>query len=176
MCSRLLPRKGFQYVIKAIKDLTLNWQVNIVGQGPYLDELKTLAQGSKTPIKFHGWLDNNDQRFYQLFKEASIFVFPSEAENFPSVLLEAMSSGSAIITSTAGGCPEVVGDAGLLVAPGDVEAIRENILKLIESPQLRSDLASAATQRVQRFGWPHIAAEYLDCYKDAIESKMETKQ
>jgi len=173
MCSRILPRKGFQYVIKAIKDLTLNWEVNIVGQGPYLSELKRLAQGSKTPIKFHGWLDNNDRKFHQLFKEASIFVFPSEAENFPSVLLEAASASAAIITSTAGGCPEVIGDAGLLVAPGDVEAIGENILKLIESPQLRASLAEAAVQRVQRFSWPHIAGEYMDCYKDAIERQSK---
>jgi glycosyltransferase involved in cell wall biosynthesis len=168
MCSRILPRKGFQYVIKAIKDLALDWEVNIVGQGPYLDELKRLAEGSRTPIKFHGWLDNNDPQFYRLFKEAAIFVFPSEAENFPSVLLEASSASAAIITSTAGGCPEVVGDTAILVEPGDVEAIRENILKLIESPQLRCDLAEAANKRVQRFSWPRIAQEYLDCYKDVI--------
>ncbi len=171
MCSRILPRKGFQYVIKAIKDLALDWEVNIVGQGPYLDELKRLAEGSPTPIKFHGWLDNNDPQFYRLFKEAAIFVFPSEAENFPSVLLEAMSAGAAIITSTAGGCPEVVGDTAILVEPGDVEAIRENILKLVESPQLRRDLADAANKRVQRFSWPRIAQEYLDCYKDVIQRR-----
>jgi glycosyltransferase involved in cell wall biosynthesis len=173
MCSRILPRKGFQYVIKAIKDLALDWEVNIVGQGPYLDELKRLAEGSRTPIKFHGWLDNNDPQFYRLFKEAAIFVFPSEAENFPSVLLEASSASAAIITSTAGGCPEVVGDTAILVEPGDVEAIRENILKLVESPQLRCDLAEAANKRVQRFSWPRIAQEYLDCYKDVIECRKK---
>lgn len=171
MCSRLLPRKGFQYVIQALKDIELDWQINVIGQGPYLDELKRLAENSKTPVKFWGWLDQSDRRFRELYEQSSIFVFPSEAENFPTVLLEAMSAKMAIITSTAGGCPEVVGDSGILVEPTDIDAIRENILKLVESDQLRSDLADKARQRVDRFCWDNIAQMYLECYRQVIEQR-----
>jgi glycosyltransferase involved in cell wall biosynthesis len=169
MCSRILPRKGFQYVIEAVKDMELDWQVHIVGEGPYLPELKKLAEVSKTPIKFWGWLDKNDPGFNELLSKSSIFVFPSEAENFPAVLLEAMSAATAIITSTAGGCPEVVGKAGLLVEPRDIKGIREMLLKLTESNDLRRQLGEAALERAkQMFNWEKIAQQYLNCYNEVL--------
>lgn len=171
MCSRILPRKGFQYAIEAVKDMELDWQVHVVGEGPYLPELKRLAENSKTPIKFWGWLDKNDPKFYELFNKSSIFVFPSEAENFPAVLLEAMSAGMAIITSTAGGCPEVVGKAGLLVEPRDTEGIREMLVQLVESEELRQQLGEHALKRAeQQFNWKKIAQQYLNCYNEVIST------
>ncbi len=170
MCSRILPRKGFQYAIEAVKDMELDWQVHVVGEGPYLPELKRLAENSKTTIKFWGWLDKNDPKFYELFNKSSIFVFPSEAENFPAVLLEAMSAGMAIITSTAGGCPEVVGKAGLLVEPRNTEGIRKMLVKLVDSDQLRKQLGKAALKRAQQFNWKKIAQQYLSCYNEVIST------
>jgi glycosyltransferase involved in cell wall biosynthesis len=170
MCSRILPRKGFQYVIEAVKDMDLDWQVHVIGEGPYLSELKKLAEGSKTLIKFWGWLDKNDPKFYELFNTGSIFVFPSEAENFPAVLLEAMSAGMAIITSTAGGCPEVVGKAGLLVEPRDTDGIRNTLKKLIKSDKLRRQLSEAALEKVEQFNWNNIAKQYLNCYNEVIST------
>jgi len=171
MCSRMFKFKGFQYAIEAIKNLEPDWQVNVVGEGPYLPELKRLAQISKTPIKFWGWLDKNDQKFQELFSKSSIFIFPSEAENFPSVLLEAMASGMAIITSTAGGCPEVVGKTGLLVEPRDTEGIRKMLLKLVESDELRRQLGQAALERAQQqFNWENIAQQYLNCYSQILNT------
>jgi glycosyltransferase involved in cell wall biosynthesis len=173
MCSRILPRKGFQYVIEAVKDMELDWQVHVVGEGPYLPELKQLAENSKTPIKFWGWLDKKDPKFYELFNKSAIFVFPSEAENFPAVLLEAMSAGMAIITSTAGGCPEVVGKAGLLVEPRDTEGIRNTLKKLIESDKLRQQLSEAALEKVEQFNWKNIAQQYLNCYNEVINTNRK---
>ena len=174
MCSRILPRKGFQYAIEAIRDIELDWQVNVVGEGPYLPELKRLAENSKTEIKFWGWLDKNDREFSELLSKSSIFIFPSEAENFPAVLLEAMSAGMAIITSTAGGCPEVVGDAGLLVEPRDTDGIRKMLVKLVESDQLRGQLGQAALERAQqKFNWKKIAQQYLNCYNKVLNNAEE---
>ena len=174
MCSRLLQRKGFQYVIEAVKDLELNWQVHVIGEGPYRQTLEQLAQGSKTPIIFHGWLDRDHPKFKELYETSEIFVFPSEMENFPTVLLEAMSASCAIITSTAGGCPEVVGDAGLLVEPQNPSIIREKIQSLINDKQLRADLAARAAQRVQQFTWSHITRKYLDLYHNTIQFSKQS--
>ena len=168
MCSRLFDFKGFQYALEAIKQLKPNWQVNVVGEGPYLDDLKALAADSATPIKFWGWLSKNDPQFHKLFQTSSLFIFPSEAENFPTVLLEALAAGMAIITSTAGGCPEVVGDAALLVEPRNSAAIAEKLQELIASPQLREKLMAAARARAQTFSWPGIAQQYVDTYREVI--------
>lgn len=168
MCSRLLPRKGFQYVIEALKNLELDWEIDVIGEGPFRSELEKIAAGSKTPIKFWGWLDQRDEKFVELYKQASIFVFPSEAENFPTVLLEAMSAGMAVVTSTAGGCPEVVGDAGLLVEPGDVEGIRNIVLKLIEDDEYRGLKAEESLKQVEKFTWPIVTEMYLECYQKVM--------
>ncbi len=169
MCSRIFKFKGFQYVIEAVKNMKLDWQVNVIGEGPYLPELRRLAEGSETEIKFWGWLDKSDQRFHELFSKSSIFVFPSEAENFPIVLLEAMGAGMAIITSTAGGCPEVVGSAGLLVQPRDVGGICQSLEKLIYSDNLRRQLSMAALDRVQKFSWENVVDRFIQLYEQIIK-------
>jgi glycosyltransferase involved in cell wall biosynthesis len=171
LCSRLLPRKGFQYVIEAVKDLELGWDVHIVGEGPYRQTLEQLAAGSKTRILFHGWLDRDEPKFKELYETSAIFVFPSEMENFPTVLLEAMSAGCAIITSTAGGCPEVVGDAGLLVEPKDVEMLRKTLLELIDSADKRTALGQKALQRMHQFSWDSVTQNYLDLYHTLIKTE-----
>jgi glycosyltransferase involved in cell wall biosynthesis len=170
LCSRIFKFKGFQYAIQAIKDLQIDWQTNIIGEGPYLSELKELAQGSKSPIKFLGWLDKSHPDFYELFKKSSIFIFPSEAENFPTVLLEAMAAGMAIITSTAGGCPEVVADAGLAVSPRNTEQIKLNLKRLIDSVELRKKLSDKALARVKQFTWDSVAERFVNCYQQVIQS------
>jgi glycosyltransferase involved in cell wall biosynthesis len=164
MCSRMLPRKGFQYLFEAAKDLSTNWEIHLVGDGPYRQELEKLAQGLKMPVIFHGWLDQKDPRFTRLFEESSIFVFPSEAENFPTVLLEALSAGLAVITSDAGGCPEVVGDAGLIFPSGKVENLRTHLLNLVQDAAKRQQFSLAARKRAEQFAWPQITQQYLDVF------------
>jgi glycosyltransferase involved in cell wall biosynthesis len=172
MCGRVLAYKGFQHVINAVKDIELDWTINLLGDGPYLTNLKQLAQQSKTPIKFWGWLNKNDPQFVKLYNDSAIFVIPSEAENFPTVILEAMSAQMAIISSTIGGCTEIVGDAGLLVEPGDIEGVRESILRLINDQSQRNKLANAAYQRVQQFSWDTIADKYIKTYQTLL-NKMQ---
>lgn len=169
LCSRLLPRKGFQYVIEAVKDLSLDWQIHIVGDGTYLEDLKILAKDSRTPVVFHGWLDRNSTAFRELYETSSIFILPSEAENFPTVLLEAMSAGLAIITCNVGGCPEVIGDAGLLVPPRAPIAIRQTLMQLIESEDLRNDLSRKALHRVGQFTWDSITQRHIELYKTLVD-------
>ena len=168
LCSRIFKFKGFQYAIEAIKEMRLDWEVNVIGEGPYLPELRTMVEGSQTPIKFWGWIDKNDPRFAELFNRSSIFIFPSEMENFPTVLLEAMAAGMAVITSSAGGCPEVVGDAGVFVEPRNATAIRQKLEELIHSDQRRSELMAAARKRAELFSWQNIASHYVQCYQKVI--------
>ena len=169
MCSRLLPRKGFQYVLEAVKDLKLDWTIHIVGEGPYLDTLKERALACRPEVIFHGWLDRNESALRNLYETSSIFVFPSESENFPTVLLEAMAAGMAILTSTAGGCPEVVGDAALLTEPKNPQAIREALLRLIKSNTLRQQLSLAGRRRLEQFSWANIARRHIQAYEQVIE-------
>ena len=112
----MFKRKGIQHFFNAVEGLSLDYEIHIVGDGPYLDELKGMAKVLTTPIIFHGFLKNKSKEFVNLMESSRIFVFPSESENFPVVLLEAMDAGMGIITTKDTGCEEVVGNAALLSA------------------------------------------------------------
>jgi glycosyltransferase involved in cell wall biosynthesis len=168
MVGRIVQSKGFQYAIEAMRDLPPQWQVDVVGDGTYLDELKALAARAGLAVMFHGWLDPSDAKLRRLFETSAIFVFPSEAENFPTVLLEAMSAGAAIVTSNAGGCPEVVGDAAILVPPRDAGAISTSLKQLIDSPARIEQLAAAGAERAAMFAWPSIARKYVAFYEQVL--------
>lgn len=165
LVSRMFERKGVQYFIKAISDLNHGYSVNIVGEGPYLETLKKTSIVIKDRVNFLGHLNNNSKELRELYESSKIFVFTSEAENFPVVLLEAMVSGLAIITTNDTGCAEVVGDTAILVKSRDSSAIKDAILKLIDDPDLIESLGKMARKRVtEKFGWVTVTDKYLQTY------------
>ena len=163
--TRMLERKGVQYVLDALAQSPVEPEVHIVGDGPYLPELRRKAAALGSTAKFWGWLDNRSPQLHELYQSSGIFVFPSEAENFPIVLLEAMAAGLAIITSEGTGCAEVVGDAGLLVPVRDPKAISRALARLIENPELRRSLGAAARRRIEEnFTWASVTRRYVEEY------------
>ncbi len=169
--GRLLPRKGFQYLIEVVARKQYPIEVHICGDGPYMAELKTKAEGSRTPVIFHGWIDNAGETYKSLLAEASIYSLISAKENASTSLLEAMSSGCAVITSNVSGCPESVGDAGICLPPGDVSALEEQLDKLIEDEAYRLQLMEAArTRAVTVFSWVSIVDRYLALLTKAIRT------
>jgi glycosyltransferase involved in cell wall biosynthesis len=173
VATRMFERKGVQYVLQALAGWEHTYRLDIIGEGPYLQKLKDLA--NEIPLRgevfFHGWLEHDDPRFHDLFEKAGIFVLPSESENFPIALLEAMSAGLAIITTRGTGCEEVVADTGILVNPNDAGAIREALRNLLLQPELVRKLGQKAYQRVrQEFGWPAVASRYLKVYQEVLQT------
>ena len=163
--TRMLERKGVQYVLDSLAESPVEAEVHIVGDGPFLPDLRRKAEALKSPARFWGWLDNRSPELRELYESAGIFVFPSEAENFPIVLLEAMAAGLAIITTQGTGCAEVVGDAGLLVPIRDCKAIGRALRRLLDNPELRRSLGAAARRRVEdNFTWSAVARRYVEEY------------
>jgi glycosyltransferase involved in cell wall biosynthesis len=163
--TRMLERKGVQYVLDALAESPVAAEVHIVGDGPYLPELRRKADALRSPARFWGWLDNRSPQLREIYESAGIFVFPSEAENFPIVLLEAMAAGLAIITTEGTGCAEVVGDAGILVPIRDSRAIGRALQRLVNDPELRRSLGAAARRRVEEnFTWSAVARRYVEEY------------
>lgn len=163
--TRMLERKGVQHLLAAIEGVRLGYEVHIVGEGPMRSALERLAARTPTTVVFHGWLDNNSREITALYESSEVFVLLSASENFPISLVEAMSAGLAILTSRGTGCEEVIGDAGVLVGPGNVEETRAALLAMLSETDYLRRLGSLARQRVERlFAWPVVADQYLELY------------
>jgi glycosyltransferase involved in cell wall biosynthesis len=98
---------------------------------------------------------------------AIAMVYPSLYEGFGLPPLEAMASGTPVLAGNRSSLPEIVGDAGLLVDPFDVEAIAEGICRLIEDSSLREDLRRKGLLRAKQFSWDVTARRTWDVLQTA---------
>ncbi len=179
--GRLIPRKGFQFLIRAlpqILDKVLhNFEIEIVGDGPYEEELIGLAEnlGVTSYVRFAGTVRYPD--LPQKYREADIFILPSLAEGMPLVVLEAMGTGLPIIASRVQGVDELVAQDvnGALFEPGDVDGLADCLVKLINAGEARLKMGNASTEKVnpsteevKRYDWKNIADAYLALYDDIL--------
>ncbi|VVB94830.1 D-inositol-3-phosphate glycosyltransferase [uncultured archaeon] len=167
--TRLFERKGVQYVIDAMKGVN-DYRLVICGDGPYKKNLaERIKRSGSDNIELLGYV-NNERLKYE-YETSSIFIFSSSAENFPVVLLEAMVSGCAIITTNVTGCPEVVGDAAILIEPKSSESIRNALVELINDNELIIKLGLNARKRAEyNFYWEKIALSYSKVYETVSRS------
>ncbi|MCF7831366.1 MAG: glycosyltransferase family 4 protein [Candidatus Pacebacteria bacterium] len=160
--GRLLVNKGFQYLIQAVSDIDIGYEVHIAGDGPMMEELKIMSEKSKTRIVFHGWLDNNGKEYKGLLEQSAIFVLVSDYESFGMVLVEAMSAGCAIITTNTSGCSEVVDKAGILINPKDADGLRLVLNSVVNDPGYLLKLQQLARSRVKNnYDWGVTLKEYI---------------
>jgi glycosyltransferase involved in cell wall biosynthesis len=163
MAGRLVERKGFQHVLQALGSIETDYEIRIAGQGDYKQELVKTANRNGLTVKFLGWLDKKD--LYDEYSKSKIFAYPSVSENFPVALLEAMAGGNAVITTRSTGCMEVVGESGILVDPGDIEAIERSIRELLRNPDEMNQLQQAARKRLKTvLSWDSVVQDYISVY------------
>lgn len=102
-----------------------------------------------------------------LYQGAEILVLPSLWEGFGLPALEAMASGTPVVAAARGGLPEVVGEAGLLVDPTDVDALRAAMYNLLDNFSLRSELRARGLARARAFSWRRMAEATAAVYREA---------
>jgi glycosyltransferase involved in cell wall biosynthesis len=115
-------------------------------------------------VRFLGFLP--DQTLAIVYRLAAVFVFPSLYEGFGLPPLEAMASGTPVVTSNVSSLPEVVGDAALLVDPTDTQAIADAMQRVLTDPVLRADLSARGLARARVFSWQAAARQIHDIYLD----------
>jgi glycosyltransferase involved in cell wall biosynthesis len=123
---------------------------------------RTLAQVDPRAevIQYHGAVAH--ETLADLYRRADGAVFASSCETFGQILLEAMAAGLPIACSNRSAMPEVLGEAGLYFDPESPEQIATVLLRLVESAQLRSELAMAAYQRARRYSWTECARQTFE--------------
>lgn len=105
-----------------------------------------------------------------LYNRARIVLHPSYYEGFGLPLVEAMSVGVPLVTSSVSSMPEVVGPAALLVTPGDPDAIARALVSLDRDDALRDRLVAAGRERLALFDWSAVARSTLEVYREAADS------
>jgi glycosyltransferase involved in cell wall biosynthesis len=113
-----------------------------------------------------GFVDDAD--LPPLLSGALALAFPSLYEGFGLPALEAMACGTPVLTSTTSSMPAVVGDAGLLVDPLDVNAISAGLIRLVRDDALRADLRQRGLARAATFTWERAARETLAVLRAAV--------
>jgi glycosyltransferase involved in cell wall biosynthesis len=97
-----------------------------------------------------------------------VFVFPSLYEGFGLPPLEAMASGTPVITSNVSSLPEVVGGAALLIDPLDPAAIAEAMRRVLMDSDLREDLRRRGLDRVREFSWERSVRRVREIYEEVL--------
>jgi len=119
-------------------------------------------------VRFFGFVPN--QTLAVLYRLAAVFVFPSLYEGFGLPPLEAMASGTPVITSNVSSLPEVVGDAALLIDPMQPDAIAAAIRRVLSDPALREDLRARGLRRAREFSWERSIGRVRQIYDEVLAS------
>lgn len=167
------PLKGTQHLIPAFAKLREEFSdlhLTFIGQPkPGGDTEKLIKQYAlNDAIEFkHGI---SAQEIVELYARATIAVVPSEYEGFGLPAAEAMACAVPVVSTDGGALPEVVGDAAVIVARGDSQALATGIADLLRDADKRLALGCAGRTRMQaQFNWENVAAELTDYYHRIIE-------
>jgi glycosyltransferase involved in cell wall biosynthesis len=168
------PIKGVATLLGAVAKLATERDVHVVvvskptKDGPIDRLVRELSLGER--VRFVSGI--SDDEIGELLAGAEIAVVPSLYEGFSLPAVEHMASGTPLVASRTGALPEVVGDAAVLVEPGDVEELAAALRRLHDSAPERARIGEAGHQRVQeRFAWPAVAAATVEHYRAAIAAR-----
>ena len=173
--GRLVPRKGHMLVLQALRRvrqmLAEPVRYVIVGSGPYGQELQAAAadSGVAQNVLFTGFIPDDELHHY--YSASDVVVMPAfnpadpgDVEGFGIVYLEAYAHRKPVIGAEAGGAPDAIvrGETGLLVPPGDIEALASALLRLLQNPPLAESMGSHGQALVrERWNWELLSDEFL---------------
>jgi glycosyltransferase involved in cell wall biosynthesis len=149
--GHLSARKGVPDLLQALASSALKeqtWRATLAGGGP-IEEYRDMATrlGIAGRVTFPGWLD--EVRVKALFADAEILVLPSYAEGLAMSVLEGLSHGMVVVATPVGAHAEVIETevSGILVAPGNIDALASALQRVIADPNLQSRLSAGARTR-----------------------------
>jgi glycosyltransferase involved in cell wall biosynthesis len=170
-CGRLVPQKAYPVLLRALATVRerVPARLRILGEGPLRDELGALAEvlGVADAVTFEGF--RPDPSAYMA--AADVFVLSSEYEGFGNVIVEAMAAGAPVVATD---CPYGPGEIleggrhGVLVPPGDPEALAGALLRVLGDDVLRTRLRASGRERARDFAPAAVAARYGRLFQDVL--------
>ena len=173
--GKLVSWKGVHnlvYTAKILKDRGIkDFIVAVAGKGAQKENMEKLIKETATEGYFRFLNFVSYDEVPDIYRMADVFVLPSYPtmtwqEQFGMVLIEAMACGKPIISTNSGSIPEVVGDTGMLIPPGDFFSMAETIYRLMRDSNLRETLGKKAVERAARL---YDAVKNSQAFKRIIE-------
>jgi glycosyltransferase involved in cell wall biosynthesis len=180
--GRLEPVKGLPVLLDAMARLRVPATLVIGGEGPERERLRGLVQaaGLGKRVSFVGEVAYADVPGF--LKALDVLVLPSvtlppeHKEQFGRVLIEAMAAGVAVVGSSSGAIPEVIGEAGLVVPEADPTALATALERVLTDAGLRAGLVERGRARVVgQYAWPVVAARTRELYERAVVHRLERR-
>lgn len=173
MLGRLGKRKG-TYDLIAAAEMALRQnpglKLCLAGDGE-VDQVRALVKekGLEPNITVPGWIDRTER--LRRLRDAATVVLPSYHEGLPVSILEGMAAGKAIISTTVGAIPEVVGpENGILVEPGDIPALADALLRCSSSPELLKNMSENNRKKVEKeFSIRRMHQQLAAYYRQVME-------
>lgn len=167
--GRLAKMKGFDVLVKAAKELP-EYNFIIVGEGPERKTLEDIITKEKIKnVKLVGQKTSNEVREYM--SNCSIFAMPSLfGEGLPFALVEAISSGKAVIGTRVRGIPEVIHKNGILIEPNNIDELEDAIKELMTNTEKRQNMEKEAIKFSKKsFDFDKNLKRLNDIYKSVIK-------
>ena len=117
-------------------------------------------------VVFTGYVPDEDMP--ALYSAADLFVYPSLYEGFGLPVLKAMASGVPVVASDTTSLPEVVGDAGVLVNPYDINELRDGMLQVLDNQEMRKKFSEEGLERAKHFPWEQCAQKTVAVYEKVV--------
>jgi phosphatidyl-myo-inositol alpha-mannosyltransferase len=166
--GQAVERKGLPVLLRAFEALREQVPATLTLVGAGADEVAHMMLDDRGVVALG---KVSESRKLAELAAADVLCAPSlHGESFGMVLTEALAASTPVIASDIPGYRDVVRDGidGVLTPPGDALALAEALRSLALDPAARARLSGAARVRAERFAWPHVAAEVLDCYEQAL--------
>lgn len=164
----LEPRKNIRTLVEAferLRDANPDLKTKLIligGESPLFAHVRLNVKNYKDDVIFKGFVDDKSLRGF--YANASLVAYPSLYEGFGLPPLEAMASGTPVVTSITSSIPEVVGDAAIMVSPFDANQLADAMARILRDGDLRRDLISRGYIQVRNFNWYRVARNILAIY------------
>jgi len=173
--GRFVEEKGCRFLMSVLDRLQEPWRALFVGAGPLESDLRAWTRRHGDRVAIETTVRHDDVPAY--LNAMDVLCAPSQTtawwrEQFGRMLIEGFACGIPVVASDSGEIPHVIGNAGLVVREGDVDAWTQAVARLLADPALRADLGQRGRERaVSAFAWPVVARQHLDFFEELLTAR-----
>jgi glycosyltransferase involved in cell wall biosynthesis len=173
--GRFAQQKGIGVLMRALDAVKIPWRAMLVGAGAMEREVRAWAAQYPEQVRVCTDVRHDDVPQYLNAMDmltAPSLTTPRWREQFGRMTIEAFACGVPMVGSDSGEIPHVIGDAGVVVREGNVDAWTDALSSLLESPTRRTELAQAGLERAAtQYAWPIVARQYLKFFEEIVASR-----